>query len=412
MTTLIYNIGILANVRESHNLLFGKDLALLPTIRNAYLLVEDGRIADYGSMDDIPFSITDFTLRYSAEGRCVLPSYCDSHTHLVFAGSREDEFVDKIKGLSYSEIAARGGGILNSARKLRETSEEALFLQSFKRLEEVIRLGTGAIEIKSGYGLTVEDELKMLRVIRRLKEKSPIPVRSTFLGAHAFPEEFKDNREGYIKLIIEEMLPAIQREGLADYIDVFCEKGFYTPDETRQICQAGKAIGLKPKIHANQLNASGGVQVGVALHAVSVDHLESMDEEAINSLANSQTIGTLLPTAAFFLRMPYQPARKLIDSQCAIALASDYNPGSSPSGNMNFVVSISCIQMRMLPEEAINAATLNGAYAMELEKEVGSITKGKRANLIMTHLVPSLQYIPYSFGNNLVDKVMVDGVFI
>ena len=412
MTTLIYNIGILANVRESHSLLFGKDLALLPTIRNAYLVVEDGRIADYGSMDDIPFSITDFTLRYSAEGRCILPSYCDSHTHLVFAGSREDEFVDKIKGLSYSEIAARGGGILNSARKLRETSEEALFLQSFKRLEEVIRLGTGAIEIKSGYGLTVEDELKMLRVIRRLKEKSPIPVRSTFLGAHAFPEEFKDNREGYIKLIIEEMLPAIQREGLADYIDVFCEKGFYTPDETRQICQAGKAIGLKPKIHANQLNASGGVQVGVALHAVSVDHLESMDEEAINSLANSQTIGTLLPTAAFFLRMPYQPARKLIDSQCAIALASDYNPGSSPSGNMNFVVSISCIQMRMLPEEAINAATLNGAYAMELEKEVGSITKGKRANLIMTHPVPSLQYIPYSFGNNLVDKVMVDGVFI
>jgi imidazolonepropionase len=374
--------------------------------------VEDGRIADYGSMDDIPFSITDFTLRYSAEGRCILPSYCDSHTHLVFAGSREDEFVDKIKGLSYSEIAARGGGILNSARKLRETSEEALFQQSFKRLQEVMRLGTGAIEIKSGYGLTVEDELKMLRVIRRLKEKSPIPVRSTFLGAHAFPEEFKDNREGYIKLIIEEMLPAIQREGLADYIDVFCEKGFYTPDETRQICQAGKAIGLKPKIHANQLNASGGVQVGVALHAVSVDHLESMDEQAINSLANSQTIGTLLPTAAFFLRMPYQPARKLIDSQCAIALASDYNPGSSPSGNMNFVVSISCIQMRMLPEEAINAATLNGAYAMELEKEVGSITKGKRANLIMTHPVPSLQYIPYSFGNNLVDKVMVDGVFI
>jgi imidazolonepropionase len=412
MTTLIYNIGILANVRESHNLLFGKDLALLPTIANAYLVVEDGRITNYGSMDDIPFSITDFTLRYSAEGRCILPSYCDSHTHLVFAGSREDEFVDKIKGLSYSEIAARGGGILNSARKLRETSEEALFQQSFKRLQEVMRLGTGAIEIKSGYGLTVEDELKMLRVIRRLKEKSPIPVRSTFLGAHAFPEEFKDNREGYIKLIIEEMLPAIQREGLADYIDVFCEKGFYTPDETRQICQAGKAIGLKPKIHANQLNASGGVQVGVALHAVSVDHLESMDEQAINSLANSQTIGTLLPTAAFFLRMPYQPARKLIDSQCAIALASDYNPGSSPSGNMNFVMSISCIQMRMLPEEAINAATLNGAYAMELEKEVGSITKGKRANLIMTHPVPSLQYIPYSFGNNLVDKVMVDGVFI
>jgi imidazolonepropionase len=412
MTTLIFDIGTLVNVRDNYRLLYGNDLAFLPCIHNAYLLVEDGKIADYGSMEDIPFPVTDFTLRYSAEGRCILPSYCDSHTHLVFAGSREDEFVDKIKGLSYSEIAARGGGILNSAKKLQETSEEALFQQSFKRLQEVIRSGTGAIEIKSGYGLTVEDELKMLRVIRRLKESSQIPVRSTFLGAHAFPGAYKENREGYIQLIIEEMLPRVGKEGLADYIDVFCEKGFYTPEETEKICMAGKEFGLKPKIHANQLNASGGVQAGVKIHAVSVDHLESMDEDAISCLANSQTIGTLLPTAAFFLRMPYQPARKLIDSNCAIALASDYNPGSSPSGNMNFVVSISCIQMRMLPEEAINAATLNGAYAMELQDEAGSITRGKRANLIITVPVPSLQYIPYSFGNNLVEKVMVNGEYL
>jgi imidazolonepropionase len=412
MTTLIFDIGTLANVRESYSLLYGKELAFLPCIHNAYLLVEDGRIADYGSMKDLPFPITDFTLRYSAEGRCILPSYCDSHTHLVFAGSREDEFVDKIKGLSYSEIAAKGGGILNSSRKLQETTEDALYQQSYKRLQEIIRTGTGAVEIKSGYGLTVEDELKMLRVIRRLKESSPIPVRSTFLGAHALPEKYKDNREGYIQLIIEEMLPRVGKEGLADYIDVFCEKGFYTPEETKKICLAGKEFGLKPKIHANQLYASGGVQAGVELNAVSVDHLESMDDDAISSLVHSKTIGTLLPTAAFFLRMPYQPARKLIDSNCAIALASDYNPGSSPSGNMNFVVSISCIQLRMLPEEAMNAAALNGAYAMELQDEVGSITKGKRANLVMTVPVPSIQYLPYSFSNNLIEKVMVNGEFI
>ncbi|SHE82036.1 imidazolonepropionase [Flavisolibacter ginsengisoli] len=412
MTTLIYDIGTLVNVRQAHTLLYGKNLALLPCIHNAFLIVEDGRITDYGRMEDLFFPVTDFTFHYSAEGRCILPSYCDSHTHLVFAGSREDEFVDKIKGLSYSEIAAKGGGILNSARKLQETSEEFLYQQSYKRLQEIIRTGTGAVEIKSGYGLTVEDELKMLKVIRRLKESSPIPVRSTFLGAHALPEKYKDNREGYIQLIIEEMLPRVSKEGLADYIDVFCEKGFYTPEETKKICRAGKEFGLKPKIHANQLYASGGVQAGVELNAVSVDHLESMDDDAIVSLAHSNTIGTLLPTAAFFLRMPYQPARKLIDSNCAIALASDFNPGSSPSGNMNFVVAISCIQMRMLPEEAINASTLNGAYAMELQDEVGSISKGKRANLVMTVPVPSIQYLPYSFGSNLIEKVMVNGEFI
>jgi imidazolonepropionase len=412
MTTLIYDIGILVNVRKTHTLLYGKDLALLPCIHNAFLIVEDGIITDYGSMEDIPFQVTAFKQRYSAEGRCILPSFCDSHTHLVFAGSREDEFVDKLKGLSSSEIAARGGGILNSAKRLQETSEELLFQQSFKRLQEVIASGTGAIEIKSGYGLTVEDELKMLRVIRRLKQNTSIPLRSTFLGAHAIPATYKEDKEAYIRLILEEMLPRVGKEGLADYIDVFCEKGFYTPEETIKICMAGKEFGLKPKIHANQLNISGGVQAGVKLNAVSVDHLEAMDEEAISSLAGSKTIGTLLPTAAFFLRMPYQPARKLIDSNCAIALASDYNPGSSPSGNMNFVVAISCIQMRMLPEEAINASTLNGAYAMELQDEVGSITKGKRANLVMTVPVPSIQYLPYSFSNNLIEKVMVNGEFI
>lgn len=412
MTTLIYDIGILVNVRKTYSLLYGKDLALLPCIHNAFLIVEDGIITDYGSMEDIPFQVTAFKKRSSAEGRCILPSFCDSHTHLVFAGSREDEFVDKLKGLSYSEIAARGGGILNSAKRLQETSEELLFQQSFKRLQEVIASGTGAIEIKSGYGLTVEDELKMLRVIRRLKQNTSIPLRSTFLGAHAIPATYKEDKEAYIRLILEEMLPRVGKEGLADYIDVFCEKGFYTPEETIKICMAGKEFGLKPKIHANQLNISGGVQAGVKLNAVSVDHLEAMDEEAISSLAGSKTIGTLLPTAAFFLRMPYQPARKLIDSNCAIALASDYNPGSSPSGNMNFVVAISCIQMRMLPEEAINASTLNGAYAMELQDEVGSITKGKRANLVMTVPVPSIQYLPYSFSNNLIEKVMVNGEFI
>jgi imidazolonepropionase len=331
---------------------------------------------------------------------------------LVFAGSRENEFVDKIKGLSYADIAARGGGILNSAKKLNATSEDELFNQSYKRLQQIIKLGTGAIEIKSGYGLTVEGELKMLRVIQRLKNASKISIKSTFLGAHTFPEEYKNNREAYIQLIIEEMLPVIAREKLADYIDVFCEQDFFSPEETENICLAGKSYGLKPKIHANQLHASGGVQAGVKLNAVSVDHLETMDDDAIQTLANSSTIGTLLPTAAFFLRMAYQPARKLIESNCVIALASDFNPGSSPSGNMNFVVALSCIQMRMLPEEAINAATINSAYAMELQDEVGSITKGKKANLLITQKIPSYIYLPYSFGNNLIDKVMLAGEWI
>lgn len=409
MTTLISNIKLLVNTREENKLLRGKELAKLPSIENAFLIIEDDRIVEYGEMNEVKFRTADFTTHIKAAGKMVLPSWCDSHTHLVFAGSRENEFVDKIKGLSYADIAAKGGGILNSAKKLNATSEEDLYKQSWKRLQEVISSGTGAIEIKSGYGLNVEGEIKMLRVIQRLKRNAPIPIKATFLGAHSVPSEYKENKAGYIDLLINEMLPVIEKENLADYIDVFCEQNFFTPEETERICVAGKAFGLKPKIHANQLTVSGGVQAGVKLGAVSVDHLESMDDDAINSLSHSSTIGTLLPTAAFFLRMPFQPARQLIDANCAIALASDFNPGSSPSGNMNFVAALSCIQMKMLPEEAINAATINGAYAMELENEVGSITVGKKANLIVTKEIPSLAYLPYSFGTNLIDRILING---
>lgn len=412
MTTLISNIKMLVNTREEQHLLRGKELSHLPCIENAFLIIEDDRIAEYGSMKEVKFRVADFTTHYDAGARMVLPCWCDSHTHLVFAGSRENEFVDKIKGLTYQDIAAKGGGILNSARKLNQMAEEELYRQSEKRLQEIMQLGTGAVEIKSGYGLTVEGELKMLRVIQRLKKTSKIPIKATFLGAHALPSEYRDNRQGYIDLIIREMLPVVAKENLADYIDVFCDEGFFTPAETEQICTAGKAVGLKPKIHANQLAVSGGVEAGVRLGAISVDHLESMDDDAVETLANATTIGTLLPTAAFFLRMSFQPARKLIDRNCAIALASDYNPGSSPSGNMNFVVALSCIQMKMLPEEAINAATINGAYAMELEHEVGSISPGKRANLIITKENPSLAYLPYSFGSNLIERVMISGEFM
>src|SRR5688572_4454834 len=409
MTTLIKNIKQLVNAREESKLLRGKDLSILPCLENAYLLVEDGRIAEYGKMSDLVFQTSDFRDIIDASGQFILPCWCDSHTHLVFAASREEEFVDKIKGMSYAGIAAKGGGILNSAKQLNAMSEDDLFNLSWNRLEEVIALGTGAIEIKSGYGLTVEGELKMLRVIRRLKERASIPVRSTFLGAHTYPAGYKDNHRGYVDLIINEMLPVIAKEKLADYIDVFCETGFFSPEETENICKAGISYGLKPKIHANQLSLSGGVETGVKLGAVSVDHLETMNDETIKRLANSNTIGTLLPTAAFFLRMPWQPARQLIESGCAIALASDYNPGSSPSGNMNLVIAMSCIGMRMLPEEAINAATINGAFAMDLQNDVGSITIGKKANLIFTKPISSIAYLPYSFGTNLIDKVMING---
>ncbi len=412
MATLICNIKSLVNIRSDQHLLRGKDLSELPCLEDAYVVVEGRRIAEYGKMSALKKKASDFQNSVDASGRMVLPAWCDSHTHLVFAGSRESEFVDKIKGLGYAEIAAKGGGILNSATRLNTTPEDELFNQSWSRLQQVVKMGTGAIEIKSGYGLTVEGELKMLRVAKRLKEKSKVSIKTTFLGAHSIPVEYKENREGYIRLVIEQMIPAIAGEKLANYIDVFCDQGFFTPEETERICLAGKAHGLKPKIHANQLAVSGGVQAGVRMNAVSVDHLESMDEAAISVLSASQTIGTLLPTAAFFLRMPFQPARQLIDSNCAIALASDFNPGSSPSGNMNFVVSLSCIQMKMLPEEAINAATLNGAFAMELQDEVGSITVGKLANLILTTPIPSLAYLPYAFGNVLVERVMVEGEWV
>jgi imidazolonepropionase len=412
MKTLITNIKQLVNVREESNLLRGKELSKLPCIANAFLVIEDEKISEYGEMKNLKLQASSFKETIDASGQFILPCWCDSHTHLVFAASREEEFVDKIKGMSYAEIAAKGGGILNSAKRLNETGIDELFNLSLLRLQELIQLGTGAIEIKSGYGLSVEGELKMLRVIKRLKETSPIPIRSTFLGAHTYPVEFKEDHKGYIDLIINEMLPVIANEKLADYIDVFCETGFFSPEETETICKAGIQYGLKPKIHANQLNLSGGVETGVKLNAVSVDHLETMNESTINILANSKTIGTLLPTAAFFLRMPFQPARQLINAGCAIALASDYNPGSSPSGNMNLVVAMSCIGMKMLPEEALNAATINGAFAIELQNEVGSITVGKKANLIFTKPISSLAYLPYSFGSDLIDKVMIKGEIV
>ena len=414
MATLITGIKTLVNTRSHTMLLKGAALAQLPVINDAYLLIENDVITEYGSMNDLPTVTAKFPAKdiFNAGGRFILPAWCDSHTHIVYDGSREDEFVDKIKGLSYAEIAARGGGILNSAKKVQEASEEALFAQAWQRLEEVSKLGTAAIEIKSGYGLTVDAELKMLRVIKKLREKSGMLIKATFLGAHTFPSAYKDNHQGYIDLIINEMLPVIAREKLADYIDVFCESGFFSPEETEIICRAGMQYGLKPKIHANQLSLSKGTETGVKLGAVSVDHLETMDDVAINALKDSNTIGTLLPSAAFFLRMPFQPARKLIDTGCAIALATDYNPGSSPSGNMNLIISLACIQMKMLPEEAINAATINGSYAMEVNDVAGSITVGKKANLIFTKPIPSLAYLPYSFGSNLVDKVMINGQFI
>lgn len=409
---LITNIKYLVNVREETKLLRGNALSDLPILENAFLKINNNRIEDYGLMT----SLTENDCKdeiYDAKHASVLPSWCDSHTHLVFAATRETEFIDKIKGLSYAEIAAKGGGILNSAKKLNETSEEILLEQAQTRLNELVQLGTGAIEIKSGYGLCTEGELKMLRVIQQLKKQNSIPIKATFLGAHAFPDHYKENRTAYIDLIIKKMLPEIAKDNLADYIDVFCENGFFTQQETEQICKAGIAYGLKPKIHANQLNLSGGVQAGVNTNAISVDHLETIGDEEIELLSKTDSpIATLLPGAAFFLRMQYPPARRLIENNAAIALASDFNPGSSPSGNMNFVVSLACIQMKMLPEEAINAATLNAAYAMEVQNVAGSITKGKLANLIITKPIPSIAFIPYSFATHQIDKIMLNGRFI
>lgn len=408
MSTQIFtDIKLLAGTHDVRSFIRGKDLAILPAIEDAYLIVEDDTIAEIGSMRDFSGKKSDVP-----PDTIVLPSWCDSHTHFVFADSREGEFVDKINGLTYTEIAENGGGILNSANKLNDTSEDILFEQSWKRLNELSRLGTGAIEIKSGYGLTLDGELKMLRVIKKLKEKSSVKIKATFLGAHTFPLEFKNNHQGYIDKIINEMLPAVKAEKLADYIDVFCENGFFSPEEMELICKAGKDYGLKPKLHVNQLNSIGGIEAGTKLDALSLDHLETLTKKDIELLGHYKGSSTLLPTAAFFLRMPLQPARDLINAGAAVTLASDFNPGSSPSGNMNFVVSLSCIQMKMLPEEAINAATINGACAMEIEKDYGSITVGKKANLIFTKRVPSLAYLPYSFGSNLIDKVMLSGSFL
>ena len=413
MTTLITNISQLINNREVTSLLRAAALAHLPSIENAFLLIEDGIIADYGHMYELELKVPQLPKHIiDAQGQFVLPAWCDSHTHLVFAKTREEEFIDKLKGMSYADIAAKGGGILNSARVLNETQEDDLFISAWERLQEVIKLGTGAIEIKSGYGLTVGGELKMLRVIKKLKERSNIPIKATFLAAHTYPVLYKDDHQAYIDLMINEMLPVIAAEKLADYIDCFCETGFFSPAEMETICRAGMSYGLKPKLHVNQLTSIGGIEAAIKLNALSVDHLETMTDTDIAALSASNTIGTLLPTAAFFLRMQYQPARQLIDAGCAIALASDYNPGSSPSGNMNFVIALACIQMKMLPEEAINAATINGAYAMELENELGSITIGKKAKLIFTKPIPSLAYLPYSFGENCIDKVMINGEFV
>lgn len=409
MTTLIKNIQQLAGVTKNPQLLKGADMNILPSLQDAYLIIEGEEIAEYGLMNDLKYS--DEKNKMDANGQFVLPCWCDSHTHLVYAASRENEFIDKINGKTYAEIAAKGGGILNSAKRLNETSEEELFKSAWQRLQQIKSLGTGAVEIKSGYGLSVEGELKMLRVIKKLKEKSDVIIKSTFLGAHAYPEPFKNDHQGYINLIIEEMLPVIAREKLADYIDVFCEEGFFSVAETEQILEAGKHYGLKPKIHANQLSISGGVQVGVKHNAVSVDHLETMGVEEIECLKNSHTIATALPTAAFFLSMQYPPVREMLNNKIAVALATDFNPGSSPSGNMPLLLAISCIQMKMTPEEAINAATINGAYAMEIQHEAGSITVGKKANLIFTKPLPSLAYMPYSFGENFIDKVMIKGEF-
>jgi len=410
-TLLITHIGNLLQIRESNEIVIkGDAMKNLPSLENAFLWIEDEKIADFGPMSELdPKRFEQAEKHIDAHGGTVLPSWADSHTHIVYAGSREMEFVDKIKGLSYEQIAANGGGILNSSKRLQATSEDDLFDQSKKRLEEIMNLGTGAVEIKSGYGLTVEDELKMLRVIKRLKEEYPVPIKSTFLGAHAFPAKYKNDHNGYVDLIINEMIPRVANEKLADYIDVFCDRGFFTPEETERILVAGEKVGLPAKIHANELDYSGGIQVGVKHRARSVDHLEFTGEDEIQTLLASDTMPTLLPSTAFYLNLEFPPARKMIDAGLPVALASDYNPGSSPSGRMAFVISLACIKMKMLPAEAINAATVNGAYAMGLENEVGSITRGKRANLIITKPVSNYEYIPYAFGSDLIENVLING---
>ncbi len=411
MKTLFFNIKELLQIREkSVAKVAGASMKELPCIKNAFLRINNERIEDFGPMSELQDFNADQVI--DARGHSILPAWCDSHTHIVFAGHREKEFVDRINGLTYEEIASRGGGILNSAKKLQNSSEQELFEQSSQRLEEIMKLGTGAVEIKSGYGLTPESELKMLKVIKTLASSFPITIRSTFLGAHAFPADFKDKPDDYVNLICEKMIPEVAKRELADFIDVFCESGYFSVAQTEKILQSGKKYGLIPKIHVNQFNSIGGVQVGVANAALSVDHLEIMKQEDIDILKGTDVMPVALPSCSFFLNIPYTPARKMMDEGLAIALATDFNPGSTPSGNMNFVVSTACIKMKMTPEEAINAATINGAYAMGLSSSHGSITKGKFANLIVTKDIPSYQFIPYAFGSNLIEKVMIKGVFI
>lgn len=408
MTTLITNIKELLQIRETHiSKVSGAQMAILPTIKNAFLILKDNLIADFGSMENLAEIKADEII--DATGRIVLPTWCDSHTHIVYAGNREQEFVDRINGFSYEEIANRGGGILNSAKKLNETSEEEIYDQSRVRLEEVMHLGTGAIEIKSGYGLTIEGELKMLRVIKKLAENYPIAIKATFLGAHAFPTHHKENKAGYIDEIIAKILPEIAKNKLADYIDVFCETGYFSVEETEKIMEAGIQFGLKPKIHVNQFNSIGGIQAGIKFKALSVDHLEIMNPEDIEALKDSETMPVALPSCSYFLSLPYTPAREMINAGLPIALATDFNPGSTPSGNMNFVVATACIKMKMTPEEAINAATINGAYAMGVSETHGSITRGKKANLIITKAISSYYQIPYAFGSNLIENIILEG---
>ena len=408
MKTLFINIKELIQVRDVPvSVIKGKDMKNLPVIKNAFLLIEDGIIKDYGKMEDTP-SDKDKKI-IDATGRIVMPTWVDSHTHLVYAGNREDEFVDRIKGLSYEEIASRGGGILNSAKRLQQTSFESLYEQSKNRLEEAIALGTGAIEIKSGYGLTKEAELKMLRVIKKLKENYPIEIKSTFLGAHAVPQGFKENKQAYLDLVVNEILPEVAKENLAEFIDVFCETDYFSVADTEYILKAAQKYGLQPKIHVNQFTTIGGVAVGVKYDALSVDHLEILTDEDISILKNSKTMPVALPGCSFFLSIPYTPARKIIDNNLPFALATDYNPGSTPSGNMNLVVATACIKMKMTPEEAINAATINAAYAMNVSDKVGSITKGKLANLILTKPIYSYTSIPYHFGMDKIESVFIKG---
>ena len=414
MKTLILNIKQLVQTELSpRKWVAGKDMARLGILENAYLLVEEDKIAGFGKMEDLDreavYAGGDIVKEIDATGRLVMPSYCDSHTHLVYAGSREIEYIDKIRGLSYEEIAKRGGGIINSCERIRKASEEELFDAAYDRIQEIAGFGTGAVEIKSGYGLDTESELKMLRVIRRLKAETPLLIKSTFLGAHAVPLEYKGRQTEYVDLIINEMIPMVAAEELADYIDVFCDKGFFTVEDTDRMLNAGMKYGLRAKIHANELDYSGGVQVGVKYNAISVDHLECMGEEEIACLLESETMPTVLPGAAFFLNMPYSPVRKMIQAGLPVALASDYNPGSSPSGNMKFIMSLGCINYKMLPEEVINATTLNSAYAMGVEEEAGSIAVGKLANFYITTPISGIEYLPYAYTADLIEAIFLKG---